>query len=103
MHRVALGDVIFCFLPKIFPGRLKRFRFFGFQRSNHVETRLVLEFVKVHLSIPSGRRRFFSAPIRAASSPCLTVYSFLPRFRADSFPEKMRDLWPAVARPARCR
>src|SRR2546430_2987794 len=99
MHRVAFADEIFCLLPKIFSGLLKRFQFFRFQRPNHIEARLVLEFVKAHRAVPSGRHKSFSGLVRAGFSPCPTVYSFLPRFRADSSPEKMRDLLLPAARP----
>src|SRR5476649_2446421 len=67
MHTVAIADEILRLLSELFSSQLELFGLVGFQRANDIQPRLILEFLKAHLAVPSGRRRSFSALIPAAS------------------------------------
>ena len=67
MESVAFSDEILGFLSERFPRLLEFLELVGFKRSDHVKSRSVLEFFKVHVSILSGRHRFFLALTQAAS------------------------------------
>src|SRR5260370_23175696 len=90
MQPVALIDKILGGRAVLLARSLKVLQLFGFQRSNHVEPRAILEFLKAHLLTPSSRRRSFSSLVRAWFLPCPRVYSYEKRFRAGSSPEKMQ-------------
>src|SRR5207248_11066947 len=87
---ITFADVVLCLFSKFLPRFFEFLQLFRLQRPDDVEARSVLEFLKVHLSTPLGRHRFFLVLIQAWSLPCLRVYSFWRRFRACSYLEIMR-------------
>src|SRR4029453_12998056 len=92
---VSVRDEIFRSFAGLFALSLKFLQFFRLQCANDIKSRLVLEFLKGHLSAPSDHHGFFKSPIPAVSQAHLTVYSFLRRFSRWSIPRAMQN-FPVV-------
>jgi hypothetical protein len=85
-----LGDEIFRLFAGLFALSLKFFQFLRLQGANDIKSRLVLKFLKVHLSAPSDCHGFLSPnSSRALTAP--NGYSFLQRFPRLPTPRKMRN------------
>src|SRR6266513_198246 len=93
MQCVTLGDEIIRLFAGLFALSLKFFQFLRLQGANDIKSRLVLKFLKGHLSAPSDCHGFLSPN----STRALTVpnrYSFPQRFSRWRTPQKMQNsLW----------
>src|SRR5690349_13972306 len=89
VEAVALIDEIFSSRTVFFARRFELLQLLRLQRADDVKPGAILEFLKAHPSTPSNCRRFFSSLIRDVFLPYPKVYSYEPRFRAGSCPEKM--------------